>query len=213
MNARQAYLAWLRVTNPGIYNAAIRRVAGRPRSLGGLSTDLIAQMSRQSTGFGFLGDDYSDLPTIDVTADAPTMPDITPLDVTDLTPIDTSDLTSSVQLTPASSIAPAADSNNTTSGPSTTFNAITGAVASIITAGMSASASSSLLKLNTQRAQQGLPPVNAQGVPISTSGLPLSTNPTIARFEASMAGVASSPMLWLAGLGIAALLIFRSKRA
>jgi MYXO-CTERM domain-containing protein len=215
MNARAAYLAWLRINAPEVWTAAMRKVAGKARGLGGLSDDLIARMSRPSTGFGFFGDDTSDLPTITVTADAyPTTVDPSlALDPTALDPVDFTVLQQQANApvpllpTPDATTAPAQPAASS----SGIFASIINAVASVTTAGMAANAQSGLLRLNTQRASQGLPPVNAAGVPIATSFLSPSSNPTIARLEATIAGAGSSPILWIGALALAGLFLLRKK--
>jgi hypothetical protein len=213
MNARGQYLAWLRKTSPAIYTAALRKVSGNVRGVGGLNDDLLARMSRTSTGFGFLGDDTADLQTITVTADAPSdTSDLSTLvlDSGSLSPMDTQAIQAAAIL-PTITNMPGVEPVSSTS--TSVFGQVAQAVASVVAAGMQASSQSNLIKLNTQRATQGLPPVNANGVPISTGFFTPSANPTLARMEASIAGVATSPILWIAGLGLAALLLLRSKRA
>lgn len=214
MNAQAAYLAWLRINAPEVYTGALRKVAGKARGLGGLADDLLARMSRTSTGFGFFGDDTTDLPTITVTADAiPTVDNsslaLTPDDLATLNDtLSQQDLQSSVSLTALPTVPMAAPTVTTGSN---LFASIIQAVGTVTAAGMQASTQSSLVKLNTQRAAAGLPPVNANGVPINTGFLPPSSNPTIARLEAGIAGAGSSPMLWIAALAVGALFLLRKK--
>lgn len=206
MNAHAQYLAWLRINHPAVYMQALRRVVGKPRGLGGLSDDLLARMCRPTTGFGFLGDDSidtSDLPTITVEADTPSMPDLTDL-VVDPASLTTPsiDLTDNTLLPALPNPTPPTDSSG-----SSVFDSIAKAVATVASTAMSASSQSNLLKLNTQRATQGLPPVDANGIPVRTSLLRVSSNPTIANLERTIAGAATSPLVWVAGLGILALLL------
>lgn len=214
MNAQAAYLAWLRLTAPEVYTAALRKVARAPRGLGGLSDDLLARMSRPSTGFGFFGDDTTDIPTITVTADASSGPDTSGLvlDPSTLDPVDLTSLQDQASVSPSLNILPEPASTTSTTG-SNLFASIIQAVGTVTAAGMQASQQSSLVKLNTQRAAQGLPPVNANGVPINTGFLTRSSNPAIASLENSISGAASSPLLWVAALAIGGLLLLRSKRA
>jgi hypothetical protein len=211
MNAQQKYLAWLRITAPEVYTAALRTVARKPRGLGGLSDDLLTRMQRPCTGFGFLGDDSADLPTITVTADAPTA-DTSGLTL-DPNAFDSADLATLQQQTtlpalPADVTAAAAAQSQ----PTGLFNSIVSAVAGVATTALNVSGQSNLVKVNTQRAAMGLPPVNAQGVPISNSFFRPSTNPQLAALEASVGGFASSPLVWVAGLGLIAFLLL-GKRA
>jgi hypothetical protein len=228
MNNQQKYLAWLRTSAPEVYVAAIRKVAHAPRNLGGLSDDLVARMYSPSTGFGFLSDEMSDLSArlrslgalgqddsdpdnigeVVVTGSTPTV-DTSSLvvDPTSLVPADILGIQEQATLPtapinlPADTTTPAASSSNTG-----LFSSIVAAVGSIGAAAMTSSAQSNLLKLNTQRAAAGLPPVNANGVPVATS---LSSNPQIAAMESSIAGVASSPVFWIAGLALLAYIVLR----
>ena len=202
MNNRQLYLAWLRTTAPETYSAVMRKVSGKPRSTGGLQADLVTNMFRPSTGFGFLGQDSSDMPEVDVTA--------TPITDTSYTlpTIDTSTFENptldqsvtmpDVTITPA----PAAPSSDIWA------NVIKG-VTSITAAALTTSAQSNLVKVNTQRAQQGLPPVDANGVPIRPSYSLYSSNPTLRNLEASISGSSMTPILLIGGLALVALLMFK----
>jgi hypothetical protein len=221
MNAKALYLSWLRQTAPELYTAALRKVAGKPRGLGGLGDDLVSRMCRPCTGFGFLGDDTSDLPTITVTAPDfyNTAPDLTGVDsfltepgglTVDPSSFSAADLTS-LTAQDVSSLPTITEAPDTSAGSGGLFSNVATAVASIVTAGMTANNQSNLLKVNTQRASQGLPPVDSNGVPIRTSLLTPSSNPTIARIESTIAGAASSPLLWVAGLGLLGFLLLRKR--
>jgi hypothetical protein len=129
------------------------------------------------------------------------------LDPTSLTPADILGVQQQATL-PTAPINLPSDTSAPASGSSNTglFSSIVSAVGGITAAAMTSSAQSNLLKLNTQRAAAGLPPVNANGVPVATS---LSTNPQIAAMESSIAGVASSPVFWIAGLALLAFIVLR----
>lgn len=227
--ARKLYLSYLRQSAPLVYTAAVRKAMGKPRGLGGLGDDLLTQMTRPCMGIGFLGQDdgstdYSNLPTVTVTAtdtsgydqnlqdliNANSLPDQSlALAVTPeaLAPVNLTDVTG----TSLTALPPSTTDTTSTSTAPGIFASIASAVGGIVAAGMTASSQSSLLKLNTQRAAAGLPPVNANGVPISTSLLTPSSNPTIAALENSVAGAASSPLVWMAGIGLLAFLLLRKK--
>jgi hypothetical protein len=227
MNNQQKYLAWLRTTAPEVYVAALRKVARAPRSLGGLSDDLVTRMYRPSTGFGFVGDEMTQLAArlrslgalgqddsdpdnigeVTVTASSPTDDSSSLLlDPTSLTPADILGVQEQATLPTAPINVPADTSSSGSSSNTGLFSSIVSAVGSIGAAAMTSSAQSNLLKLNTQRAAAGLPPVNANGVPVATS---LSSNPQIAAMESSIAGVASSPIFWIAGLALLAFVVLR----
>ncbi|MGH3574921.1 MAG: hypothetical protein ACRDUW_24375 [Pseudonocardiaceae bacterium] len=70
MNARQLYLAWLRSTHPDIYVAALRKVAGKPRSLGGLGQDLMSSMT--APDMASIASDVQLLPDVTTALDSAT---------------------------------------------------------------------------------------------------------------------------------------------
>lgn len=85
------------------------------------------------------------------------------------------------------------------------FNGITNAISSISSTVVQSKAQQNLLQINTQRAQQGLPPLTANGVPVSASMLaPAST--TLAKLESSLGGGGGMLVLGALGLGLLLLL-------
>lgn len=217
MNTRQAYLAWLRQEAPATYAAAVQRVLRKPRSLGGLNRNLISSMYAPSTGFGFLSDSVSDisLQPINVDSSSFSMPDLSALDAfsypaADLSTVDTSSF-SSPDLSSFDSSAPAASSGSFLN--SGTFTSLLNAATSVADTVINANAQSSLVQLNTQRAAQGLWPVQANGQPVPQSQLYPSATPSLARFESAIStqGV-TTPILWVAGLGLLAFALFKRSR-
>ncbi|MGH8336542.1 MAG: hypothetical protein ACRETL_06955 [Gammaproteobacteria bacterium] len=214
MNNRQLYLAWLRTVAPSVYSQAVRRATGGARSLGGLADDLVQRALAPNLSHSFLGDDSSMLDPITVTAIAPdsgpittnysfdtSMPAFDPNSVAmpSFAPIDTG--TATGLTAPASS------------GGSTFANILT-AVTAIGAGVLNYSTQSKLVTLNTTRAQQGLPPVNAQGQVVSPYGL-TSTSPTMLAFERSISGATGGSMLpiILGMLGLGAFFVLRHKKA
>ena len=221
MNARQAYLAWLRQTAPATYATAVQKIARKPRSLGGLNRNLVTSMYSASTGFGFLSDSTDTLSPVDVTA-----PDMSSLTI-DTSSFQAPDL-SSLMVDPSTFSTPdfsasipdvsvSAASTPDTSGGSSWFNAGTfssliNAVGNVASTALNVSAQSNLLKLNTARASQGLWPVQANGQPVPQSQLSPSASPGVAQFESAIStqGV-TTPLLLVAGLGLLAFVFFKRR--
>jgi hypothetical protein len=218
MNNRQLYLAWLRTTAPETYITAIRKVAGKPRGSGGLKRDLVGSMLTPTTGFGFLGDDTTDLQTITVSApidsSAFTMPVVdtstfttpaieipAPTDVFAPPPDELTGVTVTAQKIPVPGPAPTTD----------LWTQITTAVAGLAATALTSSQQSNLVKLNTARAAAGLPPVDANGRVITTSAVARPPSAALAAIEAQIAGMGSSPIVWIAGLGLLAFLFMRKR--
>jgi hypothetical protein len=198
MNNQQKYLAWLRTTAPEVYAAAIRKVLGQTRSVGGLSSNL-ANIGKATTGFGALGDDISfSAPDYNAGLDSDVM-------AVGMTPV------TNVTWDPASTYTPPAPviGSSSSGGGFDWGSAIVKAVTGVATTVLNSSAQSKLLQINTTRASQGLPPVNAQGVVVPNSALPVSTNPTLRAIESSVGGTGSIAMI--AGIGLLALLILKRK--
>jgi hypothetical protein len=230
MNNRQLFLAWLRTTAPETYTTALRKVAGKPRGSGGLTRDLIGSMYTPSTGFGFLGDDFGSLGQ-DNTGVADGGLVSNPLETVTVTPspdwvynpadyqpappvalVDTSTFTTpAIEATPP----PALDTSGTlvsipAPAPSAWGSFLT-AVTGLASTALTTSAQSNLVKVNTARAAQGLPPVDANGIPIRPTASLFPPNTTIARLESSIAGVATSPLFLIAGVGLLALFFMRKR--
>lgn len=221
MNARQAYLAWLRQTAPQTYATAVRKVTGQKRSLGGLNRNLIGSMYSSSTGFGFLSDDVTDASLAPVGISAPDMSaltiDTSGFQAPDLSTIDTSTFISpdfSASIPDFSISSPATDSSGGSSFfNANTFSSLINAVGNVASTALNVNAQSNLLQLNTQRAAQGLWPVQANGTPVPASQLSRAASPAIAQFESAIStqGV-TTPLLLLAGLGFLAFAFFKRSR-
>ena len=221
MNAKQAYLAWLRQTASATYATAVQKVLGKPRSLGGLNRNLISSMYAPATGFGFLSDALAP-----VTISAPDLSQIS-VDASNFQAPDTSSLMidpstfSSPDL--SSLTAPASSSGSSGSGSSgggffssllnsNTFSSLINAVGNVASTALTVNAQSSLLKYNTARAAQGQWPVQANGAPVPQSQLYPSASPAVSQFESAISTSAPSPYLILGGLAaLAAILLMRNR--
>lgn len=221
MNPRAAYLAWLRQTAPATYATAVRKVAGKPRSLGGLNRNLVSSMYAPSTGFGFLSDDVTDASLQPITV---TAPDLSSLSI-DTSGFQPADLSADI-VDPSTFASPSLPASPDVSTPATdtsgssgsswfnsnTFSSLINAVGNVASTALNVSAQSNLLKLNTQRAAQGLWPVQANGTPVPQSQLYPASSPTLARFESAISTQGmTSPLLIIAGLGLLAVLIKRRR--
>lgn len=221
MNARQAYLAWLRLTAPTTYATAVRKVTGQKRSLGGLNRNLVGSMYASNTGFGFLSDDITDASLSPVTVSAPDMSSLTVdtsgFQAPDLSTVDTSSFVSPDLSASIPDFSTAGGSTDTTGGSSffnaNTFSSLINAVGNVASTALNVSAQSDLLKLNTQRAAQGLWPVQANGTPVPQSQLYPASSPAVARFESAIStqGV-TTPLLMVAGLGLLAFALLKRSR-
>lgn len=214
MNNRQLYLAWLRTASPTVYTAAIRKATGQTRNLGGLNQDLLQQALSPSMRHSFLGDDTSDMDLFSAS------------DLTDTSPITFDPITfSTPSFDPGDIAAPmpvAIDSGSSTlstpvasSAPSI-FASVLQAVTSIGATVVNASQTNALIALNTQRAAQGLPPVNAQGQVVTAAGT-ATTSAALLAFENAIAGGSGSssllPILIIGGLAAYFLLGRKSSAA
>jgi hypothetical protein len=215
MNNKQLYLAWLRTAAPTVYVAALRKATGQKKNLGGLNQNLLQQALSPSTRHSFLGDDTSDM---DLSSDL-----FSPSDLIDATPI----AFDPIVFTP-----PAFDPGtinvpdlNTMSTPvsvpgvtspsssSSIFSNILSAVTSIGNTVVNASQQNALISLNTQRAAQGLPPVNAQGQVVTAAGT-ATTSASLLALENAIAGGSSNSLLPLLLIGgLAAYFLFGRKTA
>jgi hypothetical protein len=222
MNAKQAYLAWLRQTAPATYATAMQKIARKPRSLGGLNRNLVSSMYSPSTGFGFLSDSTDTLSPVDITA-----PDLSSLTV-DTSSFQQPDLSSLMVDTStfsspdfSSSIPDFSTSTPDTSGSSggsswfnsNTFSSLINAVGNVASTALNVNAQSNLLNLNTARASQGLWPVQQNGQPIPQSQLYPAASPSLARFESAISTQGmTTPLLLVAGLGLLAFAFFKRRR-
>lgn len=211
MNNQQLYLAWLRTYSPTVYMQAIKRATGRNRNLGGLTQDLVSSALAPNLMHSFLGDDSLD--EIDVTAQA--MPDASALNV-DAPTIDLSDSFDSSSLSAPSTVAidTSSFSSPASSSSSSTFANVLTAVTALGAGVLQATNQSKLIALNTTRAQQGLPPVNANGQVVSTTGL-ATTNAALSNFERAITGGGSGMGMLgiLALLGLGGYLILKKRSA
>jgi hypothetical protein len=230
VNNAQLYLAWLRTNSPDVYLMAMRKTLGQPRTLGGLDSDLVNSMTAPAT-FGAFGQDSSSdtsLPSVTVSPDTfapqfpltdtsgmplifpvteayPTAPEIPTLTPEQLAPV-------TVEAAPA----PVLDASGTLTGtpPDGTswLTSLITAVGNIGATALSSSSQSNLVKLNTARAQQGLPPVDINGRVVTASGLAPATS-AIYRLEQAIAGgtTGATPLLLIAGVGLLAFLFMRRK--
>lgn len=216
MNNRQLYLAWLRTAAPTVYASAVRKATGQIRSTGGLTDDLVQQSFASNLKHSFLGDDTSYMDTtfmdygqsdavpIDNSISLPPINFQTPtFDASSLPPLTFANQPGS--LTPSFSPAPSA--------PGSTFSNILSAVTAIGAGVINATNQNKLISLNTTRAQQGLPPVDANGrvvVPAGTSA----TGSALLAFERSISGGGSSMLpIILGALGLGAFFLFSKRSA
>jgi hypothetical protein len=217
MNNRQKYLAWLRTTAPTVYAVALRKATGQGRTLGGLADDLVKQAFAPDIAHSFLGDDTSSLDPITVTASSDSSPLTDVYATGDFLPVvNTPTFDASLVQAPS---AVAIDTGTSTVAPSapaassSTFANILTAVAAIGAGVVSATNQSKLIALNTTRAAQGLPPVNAAGQVVSTTGF-ATTSPSLLAFERSISGAGGVSLLpILAILGIGAYFVFKGRSA
>jgi hypothetical protein len=194
MNNGQLYLAWLRTTAPSLYSQAVRKATGKQHTLGGLTDNLLNRALSPGLTQSFLGDD--DLDEIDVTGVSMDQPVTTNLFIA---PVDTTFDTSTIAAPSAVNVAPLPNvpvpSTPAAAAPSSNiFANILTAVASIGSTVVTASQQSALIALNTQRAAQGLPPVNAAGQVITAAGT-ATTSPALLAFENAITGGAGGSLL------------------
>lgn len=144
--------------------------------------------SPRSAGLGGLGDDLA-------------MSVIQPVDVN-----------SDVSLDP--SVGAAIDAAN--SSPSSSwgdfFTSLTNAVSSVGQTVVNTQAQQNLLAINTQRARQGLPPVNANGVPVTAAQIAGTQSPLLQQMEAKLASAGNMPYLLVGGALVFALLMGGKRR-
>lgn len=92
------------------------------------------------------------------------------------------------------------------------FNSFAGTVTNLAETYATARAQVDWLKLNAERARNGLPPLDpATGQPVATATLPApAANSQAAQIEAQLAGAQGPPgWVWIAGAGLVALLLAR----
>jgi hypothetical protein len=215
-NARKLYLGWLRTTAPAVYVSAVRRATNRTRSLGGLTDNLLNSALSPTYRHTFLGDDgdSATLDTIDVSAlpmDQPITTDFNFATPDTGATVDPGALqTVSIYGQPAPTVTtPAATS--APSGVSTLASVLT-AVTALGAGVLNASNQSALIALNTQRAAQGLPPVNANGQVVTAAGI-ATTSPALQAFENAISGAGGSSMLPILLIGGLALFLLSGKKS
>jgi hypothetical protein len=198
MNNKQLYLAWLRTAAPSVYTAALRKATGQVRSFGGLTDDLVQQSFAPSLNHSFLGDDTSSV-------------DLSNIDFSNISNIDVGQIDTGAidaQITSGTAANLPSVTATTTSAPSTFSNILT-AVTAIGAGVINATNQSKLITLNTQRAAQGLPPVDATGRVVSGTGFS-TTSPSLLAFERAISGGSTGSFLpILAVLGIGAFFLLR----
>ena len=207
MNNRQLYLAWLRTAAPTVYTAAIRKATGQTKNLGGLDTDLLQQALSPSLRHSFLGDDTSDMDTSDLfsSSDLTNTSPIVFDPITFSTPsFDPGDVSLPAPVTDSSGnpIPVSSGSTPAESAAPSIFSSVLQAVTSIGNTVVNASQTNALIALNTQRAAQGLPPVNAAGQVVTAAGT-ATTSASLLALENAIAGGSSSsllPILLIGGL-------------
>ncbi len=91
------------------------------------------------------------------------------------------------------------------------FDSLASAVGTVAPAIVQTQAQENLLAVNTQRAQQGLPPLTANGVPVTANAL-APTSASLAALEASMSG-GLTPILLIGGLGLLAVVLLAGRKA
>lgn len=206
MNNQQLYLAWLRTYSPTTYANAIRRATGQGRSLGGLTDDLLNKALAPDLIHSFLGDD-TDLDEIPITATYTPDPvsfDSSQIDFQSPT-FDTGSVLAPTPVAIASGGAtglPSAPAPVAASG--NVFTSVLAAVAQIGAGVLNYSNQSKLIALNTTRAQQGLPPVDANGRVVTALGT-ATTSPGLLAFEKAITGgggMSLIPILAILGIGL-----------
>lgn len=177
MNPKQTYLALVRTQYPKLYYAALHRVFGK-----------------NGGNLGGLGDDLTDSIT----------PDLTSSDdlISDLDTGVSSDVSDSINSAYNASVSPA----STTQGGSTDFfGALANAITSIAPTVVQTQAAENLLAINTQRAQQGLPPLTQNGQ-LVTSSMLSPTSASLAQMEAALAGNSGS-LLLIGGIALVGIVL------
>lgn len=216
MNNRQLFLAWLRTTSPQVYTAAIRQALRQPQTLGGLNCDLVNSMTAPATFGAFGQDDSGDGGLPEITISAPSVdqsaPQIIPLTPADIALSDVGTGITQIDVTqPDLPIVTNPSTGTTTAGSNTIWNSIVTAVGNVGAAAFKADTQSNLVKLNTQRASMGLPPVNANGQ-VVTAGFAPATN-AIYSLENAIGGVGAGggSLFLIAGVGLLAFMLLRKK--
>lgn len=176
MNARQLYLGWVRTAHPALYGRALVSVFGKGGGLSGLGDDLTSSISAPDLVSS--DDIISGVSDIGVTSDV-------------------SDAINTAY-------------NSTVASPSTSsgdfFSSLANAISSIAPTVVQTQAAENLLQINTQRAAQGLAPLTANGIPVTSSMLS-PTSATLAQMEAALSGSSGFilPLLLVGGVVVLAM--------
>jgi hypothetical protein len=133
-------------------------------------------------------------------------------DLTDSITVDPSSVSTSITLpgVDQQTIDAINAANSTTQSNTSTdwFGQLANAITSIAPTVIQTQAAENLLQINSQRAAQGLPPLTANGVPVTGSMLS-PTSASVAQMEAALAG-GSGSLLLIAGVGLLLLLAAKS---
>lgn len=227
---RILYLRWLATELPEVYKKAVvppvishaKKIA---RKLNGLDTEVVAPW--QTTGqnsVGDLFDDAFDTSSLNLSS-SPVNADISSygggFDTSSLNLPSTSYQTPSLfdSYTSSPAAMPVADSSggfwsSLASNAGSIFGSIAKAAPVLGQAYASTQGQLSLLQVNTQRAQQGLPPLTNLNGTLVTAAQLASPNAQTAAVERSITTGVNTPMLLLAGAGLLlVILLTSSKRA
>lgn len=199
MNNKALYLAWLRTAAPTVYTAALRKATGQTKNLGGLGDDLLQQALSPNLSHSFLGDDGSDLDTSS-TFSASELVDTSPITFDPIVYTPPVFDAGSIDMPSPVAVDTGAVPTVSPSAAPSIFTGILQAVTSIGQTVVNASSQNALIALNTQRAAQGLPPVNAAGQVVTAAGT-ATTSAAMLAFENAIAGGSSSSMLPLLLIG------------
>lgn len=221
MNNRQLYIAWLRTKFPQHYIMALRKVTGKPRSLGGLGDDLmLAGLGQDIAAFADSSIVPQDMFSFSNMMGAPD-PNFSVVPagsydnpIPEIVVTGTNPFASGGAYMPGDSAAPAqAASPSFFSNLPNLFGNFVNAVAGVAMTSMAtkSSAQSQLLATNTARAQRGQGPVDANGVPITAASLAPARGSLYA-LEQRLAGGGMSSWLMLGGIGLAAYMFLSRRR-
>lgn len=172
MNAKQLFLGWVRTNYPSVYAKALTQTFGYAGR----------------PGLGGLGDDLTD--SITAPDDDITLQDVS-FDPNSVgAPTDVNSAVSSAASTVQSS----------GSSWSDFFNSLATNISSVGNAVLTTQAQANLLQINTQRAQQGLPPLTSYGVPVTAASL-APASAAVASLESSLTS-GSGGMLLILGFAV-----------
>jgi len=189
MNPKQLYLAWVRSTFPNVYTGALTQLLSPKAGLSGLGDDLTSSITASI-----------DAGTYDPQAMREASANYS-------SPVSDVSISPDVQ----NSIDQANQTSSSSSAWGDFFNNLSSAISNVGSSVLQTQAQANLLQINTQRAQQGLPPLNQYGVPVTAQQL-APTSSSIAQFEANLAQTGiTSPILWIAIAGIVGVALFANR--